>query len=152
MLSDINWDSAELCNIQIKELLSNYLNNISIQNLINLQKQEKWILNAKRRSDFFYTEGLLFRATQLSNGVKVSQLVLPDKLSFDLIKTFHQKPFILHTSVNKMQRHLAQLFYIRNFNLIVKQVIDSCHFCLTNKSFPTKHISPGQRIIIEKPG
>ena len=27
-----------------------------------------------------------------------------------------------------------------------------CQFCLINKSFPTKHIPPGQKIIIEKPG
>ena len=97
-LSDINWDSSELCGIQIKELLANYLNDISIQNLIVLQKQEKWILNAEKRHNFFHTEGLLFRATQLSNGVKVCQLVLPDKLSYDLIKIFHQKPFVLHNS------------------------------------------------------
>ena len=114
-LSEINWDAPELCSIQIKELLANYLNNISILNIINFQKQEKWIQNAAQRSNFFYTEGLLFRATQLSNGVKVSQLVLPDKLAFNLIKDFHQRPFVLHTSVNKMQRHLAQIFYIRNF-------------------------------------
>ena len=151
-LSEINWDAPELCSIQIKELLANYLNNISILNIINFQKQEKWIQNAAQRSNFFYTEGLLFRATQLSNGVKVSQLVLPDKLAFNLIKDFHQRPFVLHTSVNKMQRHLAQIFYIRNFNLVAKQVIDSCQFCLLNKPFPAKNIPPGQKIVIERPG
>ena len=151
-LSDIDWDSQEICNIRIKELLANYLNNMSIQNLISLQQQEKWILNAQKRHNFFITEGLLFRATQLSNGVKISQLVLPDKLSFDLIKIFHNKPFVMHNSVNKMQRHLAQIFYIRNFNIIAKQVIDNCRFCLLNKSYPTKAVPKGQQILIEKPG
>ena len=51
-----------------------------------------------------------------------------------------------------MQRHLAQIFYIRNFNLVAKQVIDSCQFCLLNKPFPAKNIPQGQRIVIEKPG
>ena len=62
--SNINWDSPELCPLRIKELLNNYLKDLSIKNLISLQKQESWITNAAKRNNFFYSEGLLFRTTQ----------------------------------------------------------------------------------------
>ena len=150
--SNINWDSTELCPLRIKELLNNYLTGLSIKNLILLQKQESWINNAAKRNNFFFSEGLLFRTTQLSNGTKVSQLVVPDKLAFELIQSFHSKPFVLHTSANKMQRHLAQVFYIRNFNSVAKQVVDYCKFCLINKTYPGKAPPAGQQIIIQKPG
>ena len=104
------------------------------------------------QSTVFQIDGLWLRKYQLNNGVYVSQILLPDALAESLLKTFHIQSMVMHIGVEKMKRHLFQLFFIRNFLALATKITQSFEFCLINKPYPQAKLSPGTSIIVNQPG
>ena len=150
-VSEIDWNQSTSPPMRVRDILSNYLDQMSIDNLIKFQTQEKWIMNMKNKPNIFQLDGLIFRKYQINNGVTVSQILLPDTIAEKMIKIFHERPFISHIGVAKMNRHLSQIFYIRNFNKIAQNIVNKCDFCLINKPYPQAKLAPGTKIIIDCP-
>ena len=151
-ISEIEWDKATAPPMRVRDILCNYLAGISLENLITLQSKEKWISNTSKQSTVYQIDGLCLRKHQLNNGIYVSQVLLPDNLAESLLRTFHVQPMVMHIGVEKMKRHLFQLFYIRNFQALATKITQSCQFCLINKPYPQAKLSPGTRIIVNQPG
>ena len=105
-----------------------------------------------KQSTVYQIDGLWLRKHQLNNGIYVSQVLLPDNLAESLLRTFHIQPMVMHIGVEKMKRHLFQLFYIRNFQALATKITQKCQFCLINKPYPQAKLSPGTRIIVNQPG
>ena len=88
-ISEIEWNKETAPPMRIRDILCNYLSGISLENLIKMQLDEKWISNMSKQSTVFQIDGLWLRKHQLNNGVYVSQILLPDALAESLLKTFH---------------------------------------------------------------
>ena len=150
-ISDIDWEAPTVTPIRIRDILTIFLHGMSVQNLIHFQSQEKWIIKLKETHNVFQVDGIYFRQYQLNNGVKVSQIILPDYLAYKLIDYYHKQPVNRHNGANQMKRGLEQVFYIRNFVKIAQSVIGKCQFCNLNKSYPAAKLSPGAKLIINAP-
>ena len=149
----INWDN-EICQpIKVKEILSNYLCEMSVKNLIIAQEEDVWIskLDTNMHQRFFKYQGLVMQKKQLQNGIWVSQIVLPQNLAHDLITMYHSRLYVKHESVRKMKKHLDTLFHIRNYEQVAQNIVNKCKFCAYNKTYPNPHLSPGIKIMVNAP-
>ena len=151
----INWDQEQCEPIKIKDILNNFLSGMSIDNLIQLQNEEKWIgnllINPSPPGSVFKYEGIMMRKKQLLNGSYVSQIIIPEKISKALLKAYHERPCIKHDSVKKMKHNIQTLFYIKNYDKLCQEIIKSCVFCQLNKPYPQPRLAPGVKIMIDKP-
>ena len=151
--STIDWDLQVDQPIRVKEILHNYLGDMDIQRLILAQKQDSWIskLEIGKNKVYFTFENIVMTKKQLSNGIWVSQILLPERLAHELISMYHKRLYIKHESVQKMRRHLETLFHIRRFARVAQQVVNNCKFCALNKSYPNQKLEPGIRIMVDAP-
>ena len=123
-----------------------------------MQNKTSWIssilkklVNQKSHFEYFIFEGILMRKKRLSNGLLIDQIVLPDVLAKPLIENLHSMNFFKHLGAIAMERQISYDFYIKNFQSIAVEIIQSCDFCSKNKLYPNKRLDPGMKIHISKP-
>ena len=144
--------------IKVKEAIYTFMPHISQDFLIRSQKEEKWIVSILNKlndkgifQNYFLYEGILMRKFQLQNSIYVNQIVLPESIGTAVIKRFHAKNCFQHLGALHMMRHISQVFYIRKFMQLADTIIQACTFCMLNKPYPNKRLSPGLKIHISAP-
>lgn len=154
----VKWSEIQHSPIEISEILANYLPNCSVDRLILLQTQEPWINNIKAilqtkgvYQSFLMHAGIVMRNYQLVNGIWVKQILLPNEMGYAMTKIFHEQNYFSHFGVQKMKRHLDELFYIKNFEQMATKIIQNCTFCATNKPYGNIKLTPAIKLIISAP-
>ena len=109
--------------VPIKEILSNYLDSVSIVNLREAQLKDQWIMSLPHSTSdqYFKKDGLFMRKFQLKNYKWVGQIILPTDIAIKMIKKYHAQPLTRHVSTKNISRHLLNVFYIRNFTQLAQK-------------------------------
>ena len=87
--------------------------------------------------------GELHKKTFNDQGQQISLLVVPQKLAKQVILTLHKN--MAHAHCWRLQRFIANLYFIPNLNVLLREVYKSCVSCLLSQP-PTK--SKARRITV----
>ena len=156
-LKDDLSNSGRILNLVLQEN-----SDITIQNLSMLQHADdffgpiftKITKDKKAIPNYIVKFGILIHK-QLINKEGTDkilyQICIPRKLSYDLIKNFHEHVFSQHPHKKKLVENIKHRFFIKGLGKMAEKVIKLCQICTFNKHYALQKQSYGRKYPITAP-
>jgi len=143
-----NYEIDKLINFDIKTLQSNDQFCTDIIKAIN-KTDNKTNKNIQRKSrQFAIINDVLYNKHFTPPNTIKHLLVVPIKLTNELLKSYHESPIGGHTGITRTIHKLQNKYYWTTLSKDTTQFIKTCHQCQINKKLPGKPIGQLQPIPI----